>query len=284
MGYLLTFLCRLFENIIFGASAHLTISVGGIIFLATPALAQAGAYGLIITQKASGSLLLGLGAALALTLLMGFIYAYAYQKLSADSYAVFTLTSALAFDGLIRSWDTLTGGVLGIVGISRPSFATSLIGICLLQFIVVLIFIGVYILFFKSAFGRQARALRENKAHLDALGISSQRVATKTIVLACVFAAISGVLAVWRIQFLDPTYGGIPPLILAITIAIMAYGKQWKGLLLSTFVITALPELLRFAHFPSGVIGNARVILYSAIVIALLHRLASKENSPLRNL
>src|ERR1044071_3336139 len=103
MGYLITQLSRVWENFIFTIGTHLTISVGGVFFFGFPVAFSISAYVLAISQKAGVSPFFAITFALAAAVLVGIFFSALYRRLSADSFAVFTLASILAFDALVRS-------------------------------------------------------------------------------------------------------------------------------------------------------------------------------------
>src|SRR3989344_9663080 len=119
MGYFLNTVTRIWETTLEAVGGHLTLGVGGILFLGFPASFWCGAYGYTVSAKAgltvSASLIIGI----ILSASMGAIYMFFYSRMSNDSFAVMALASVLGMDALIRAWDSVTGGGLGIAGVQR---------------------------------------------------------------------------------------------------------------------------------------------------------------------
>jgi branched-chain amino acid transport system permease protein len=88
-------------------------------------------------------------------------------------------------------------------------------------------------------------------------------------------AGVSGLLAIWRIQFLDPSFGGIVLLIQVVTIAIIAAKPKVRWLAVATLIIVLLPEILRFLNLPSTIIGHLRNLLYAIIMIAITRNISN---------
>lgn len=270
MGYWFTQLARLSETAITAIGAHLTVAVSNIFFLGIPVMFAMGAYAMVIPNKQGLSLPWSIAIALVMTLLTGLIFVLTYLKMSKDSFTIFTLTSILAFDALLKSWDKVTGGVLGISGIMRPGFISSLGKLAWFQFILMLILLACEYVILKSRFGRSLLGMKENPQLIESFGISTKMLGSLTILISCLLAAVAGMIAIWRIQFLDPSFGGIMLLIQTITVAIIAAKPQIKWLAGSTLFVVLLPELLRFFSLPSTVIGHLRSLIYSVLLIIVL--------------
>ena len=282
MGYLYTQIARFWETAILGVGEHLTMSVAGIFFFGFPVTFSLGAYIFAILAKGGVSLSVSVLAALAGSLIMGFLFSVLYRKLSNDSFAVFTLASVMAFDALLHSWDSLTGGVLGIAGVPKPGFITGLLELIILQGVVALAFLTLEYFILKSSFGRSLQAHKESKIFLSSLGRNADTIGSFAIILCSLASAAAGILAVWRIQFLDPTFGGIPVLLQILTISILAVKPKVRWIAVSAFAVVVLPEILRFFPFPSSVIGHLRLLFYSGLLIILVNRLSSGYTSQKR--
>jgi len=275
MGYLFTQIARFFEGLPMSIGSHIAISVSGIFFFGATVAFSLGAYVFTIFAKAGNPIYISVLLALVAAVILGIIFSFFYRRLSTDSFVVFTLASVLAFDALIRSWSSLTGGVLGISGVPRPAYISNLVSLVVLQGIVAVSFILFEYLLLKSPFGRVLQAHKENRTYLNSLGWSSDFIGSSVVVLASFMSAITGILAIWRIQFLDPTFGGIPLLIEFLTISILAIRPKVRWIVISTFVIILIPEILRFFPFPSSILGHLRIILYSGLLIILVKKLSS---------
>jgi len=276
MGYLYTQLARFSEAAIMSMGAHLTIAVSGIFFMGIPVTFSLAAYAMVISQNFGLPLIAALGVALGAVLVASLIFVLAYLKLSADSFTVFTLASILAFDAALKSWDGLTGGVLGIAGITRPAFVSTLVRLAWFQFGLAILAFAVEQIILKTRLGRAMQAMKENKYLVESLGVSSRRVGASAIIISSFVAAIAGIVAIWRIQFLDPSFGGIMLLIEVVTIAIIAAKPKVKWLAVATLIIILLPEALRFLNLPSTIVGHLRNLIYAFILLIMIKNISEK--------
>ena len=275
MGYIYTQIARFWETALLAAGSHLALSVGGIFFFGFPVAFSLGAYVFAILVGTGIGFWPAVFFAVFMSAGVGLVYALLYGKLSNDSFAVFTLASVLALDALIRSWDSMTGGVLGIANIVRPAWVHTFLDLILLQGAVAAAVLIIEYFFLRSPFGRALQAHKEDKILLEASGVSSFRVGSVVLVLSVIFSACAGILAAWRIRFIDPTFGGIPILLQIVTISILAFTPKVRWLAGSTLFVVLLPEVLRFFNFSSTVVGPMRLLVYSVMLIFLVKRMAT---------
>ena len=55
------------------------------------------------------------------------------------------------------------------------------------------------------------------------------------------------------------------------TQSIESRAGNFKGPLVGAAVLIALPEILRFAHFPDGVAANMRLLIYGLLLVLIAH-------------
>jgi len=255
----------------------LSLSQAGIFFLAIPVSYSFMAYSLAILQKKFGmGVLLAFGLGLFLTFLLGLVLSYLYIRVSRESFTVLTAASIVGFEAFLKSFSELTGGVLGISGIMRPSFMKSLFAIMVASGILMVAMMVMEYLIFKAPLGRKIRGMKESETLLESLGISSAKVAVVLISMATVLSGFAGGLEILRIQFLDPTFGGFPNLILVASIAILAQQPSVRSLFLSTLFVVLLPEILRFFNFHPSQMGHMRMLVYSGMLVVLIRNLSGK--------
>ena len=279
MGYLYTILARFFASIMQCAAGQLSLSMAGIFLLSLPVCYSFAAYSLGISYKKFGlSMPNAMLIAIVLTTLLGCVFSYLYTKVSKDSFTILSLGSILAFEAFVKSFDELTGGVLGISGIIRPSFIKTLPKLIIFSLVIMLIIVLVQYLIIQSPMGRKIRALKEHPVALESLGVSTKSTAYFIIISGSILSGIAGILEILRIQFLDPSFGGIPNLIILVSIAILCVKAQVRNLILATAFVIFLPELISFLKFPSALLGHMRVLMYTAILIILLRNISGKFN------
>lgn len=270
MGYVFTIIARYCEGVIASIGAHLTVSISGIFYFGIPVMYALGAYAMVVSQKLGVQMAWSIIISLISVFVVSLLFVASYLRLSKDSFTVFTFMSILAFDALIKSWDRFTGGVLGIAGISRPDFLSTLGQLIVLQALLMILFILFEYFILKSWIGRALLGLKEDEHLTQSLGIATRRLGAAVIIVSSILAAIAGILTIWRIQFLDPSFGGIWLLIQVITVAILAVKPKVRWLALSVLFVVLLQELLRFLPLPLTVIGHLRILLYSILLIVII--------------
>jgi branched-chain amino acid transport system permease protein len=271
MGYLLTNIARIWETSLQSIGGHFVMGMGGILFLGFPVAFWCGAYGYAIAAHAGLAMLPAISIGIALSAASGALFSFFYSRLSNDSFAVMTLASVFAMEALLRSWDSVTGGVLGIAGVPRLSFAQSLQSLAIVEGCVVVVVLLVSSLLERSSFGRSLRALKENKTLLMAMGTSPNVTGQIALLFACLFLGLAGIFGISRIQFLDPSFGGMFLLVQIMTVTIITNSPKISRFFTMAVVIALLPELLRFFNLPTSILGYARNFLYAFILILLIY-------------
>ena len=278
MGYFYTIFARFLASLGQGVGGQVSFSMAGIFLLSLPVCFSFSAYTMAILHKKFAVVLwVSIIIALFLTMMLGALFSYIYTKVSKDSFTVLCLGSILAFDAFVRSFDSLTGGVLGISGILRPESIRTLPALVQFSFFVLIVILVAHYLVLKSPMGRKIRAFKEHPVALQAFGVSQKSVISFVIIGGSLLSGISGLLEVFRIQFLDPSFGGIPNLIVLVSISILALKPKVKAVVLASMLVVFLPELISFLDFPSALLGHLRVLLYSVLLIVLIHTISGKS-------
>lgn len=276
MGYFLTIISSFFGTLFAGVSFHGVFSLAGIFFLGVPVVMKVSVYTLAISQKAGIPPEYAFLLAVVASLLTGLLFAYLFVKVSPDSFAVLGLASLLASEAFLMSWDNVTNGILGISGIKRPELLSSLDSLAICYLITVLLFLILEYVLLKTWIGRSVRAYKQDKNALEVLGVPSQKIAQGLIIFSALVYGIMGVLFAWRVQFIDPTVAGLPTLIEVVTIGILAFRPTIGALVLAGLFVSLFPELLRFLSLPSTILGYARLLLYSVVLLVLIYKLSPR--------
>jgi len=275
MGYFLTTIATFFTTLQAAAGIHGVFSLAGIFFLGVPVVMEMSIYALAIAQKAGIPPQYAFLIAMLVAVLCGILFAYLFVKVSADSFAVLGLASLLASEALLQSWDSVTNGILGI-SVKRPDFFNSLPALAILFGMAMAIVLILEYVLLKTWLGRTIRAYKQNEIALEAIGRPTKKIAQALIIFASCVYGLTGVFIAWRVQFVDPQIAGIPYLIEIITMGILALSPRVRSLAWAALFVTFFPEVLRFLNLPTTMMGYARVILYSLVLLFLIHRLSPK--------
>jgi ABC-type branched-subunit amino acid transport system permease subunit len=194
--------------------------------------------------------------------------------MNTESLAAISIGSILATEAVLQSLDAFTGGILGISGIARPEILATLPRLALGGAVIVMGILLFEAVLLQTPFGRALRAYREAPDTLDGMGVSSIRLVQTAIVTGSVITSVSASFFTWRVQFIDPSIAGIPTLIELLTISIIAFQPRVRAVAVATVFVTFLPETLRFLHLPATSFGQLRILVYSVLLIVLLHAFA----------
>jgi branched-chain amino acid transport system permease protein len=176
-----------------------------------------GAYGIAISATRLGpgwgAVLLGLGAALVVSLLLSLAIGLFSLRVRAIFFSMITLAVAAAFQTLASQLSDFTGGEDGLTfkmpELLSPGYVlsdTPLLGVELngrlltyyLLFVVTVVLLLAMLRIVNSPFGRVLQAIRENEFRAEAIGYRVVVYRTTSSVLSALFATLAGaMLAVW---------------------------------------------------------------------------------------
>lgn len=203
--------------IVLVASYDLLLGYTGIVSFAHTMFFGIGAYGVAIASTRMGpswsSLLVGIAAAVGLSLLLSLVVGLFSLRVRAIFYAMITLAVASAFQTLASQLSDFTGGEDGLNFklpellspgfqlLEEPLLGAALDGKFVTYYIVfacaVLLFLAM-LRIVNSPFGRVLQAIRENDFRAEAIGYRTVVFRTLSNVLAAVFATLAGaLLALW---------------------------------------------------------------------------------------
>ena len=207
----------------------------------------------------------------ALAALVGLVIGYSSLRLSRHAFAIVSLSFALLCMIVARDWVSLTRGAMGIPGLpvptlalfgrewrlSRPadfyylllSFATAAHA---LMYLVV-----------SSRLGRAMRAIRLNEPLAQSQGIDPLRYKLLALALSALLAGMVGGLFVFYLTIVDPSIFDFYYTETMLIMVILGGPGSFWGVLASSAVLAALPDLLRFTT-------DLRMVLYGAVLIAAM--------------
>lgn len=207
-------------------------------------------------------------------LIFGFLISIPTNKLKGDYLALATLSFSFVITAIALNWTGLTRGPLGLPGIPRPRLFgfvfSNNISFLILTFVIALATYFFIRKIVNSPFGKVLQAARDNELAVRVLGKSTFKIKSCALAISAFFAGIAGSLYAHYITFIDPSSFTLLQLIPVFSIVIIGGLASLKGTLLATFILVLLPEPLRFIGFPSSVVGPARQIIYSLLLLLIL--------------
>jgi branched-chain amino acid transport system permease protein len=223
---------------------------------------------LLVTEQ-DWSLCAGVAAGGVLATLVGLVIGYSSLRLSRHAFAIVSLSFALLCMIVARDWVELTRGSMGIPGLPTPAvnlpggmrwriaqpadFYYLLLGFA--AFAHALIYMVV-----TSRLGRAMRAVKLNEPLAQSQGLNPLAYKLLAIALSALLAGMVGGLFVFYLTIVDPSiFDFYYTETMLIMVIIGGPGSFW-GVLASSAVLTALPDMLRFTT-------DLRMVLYGSVLI-----------------
>ena len=181
--------------VLFAASLHLLVSVGGLVSFGHAAYLELGAYGAALGVKLLGlSMIPALIAGSVVGALGAAVVGWFAVSLTGVYFAMLTLAFAQILWSAAFQWVSLTGGDNGILGIWPSVWASSAAHFYWLTLAVVALAVaGLWMIIF-SPFGYALRAARDSELRAEAIGVNRRSVQWRAFVIAGAAAGLAGAL------------------------------------------------------------------------------------------
>ena len=199
--------------------------------------------------------------------------------------AIATLSFTIIVEVLIKELGSLTGGLQGLSGIPRLTFAghpiASDLAFHYLLWSVTLAALWFALNLAHSRMGRAFRAIKEGETATTLLGVDVGRHKIEVFVLSSLFASLGGSLYAHFVTFVSPAAGSVMFAIdIILVLAFGGFDRIW-GAMLGVFAFTYLNEYaVAFADYKRVVFGVALVVIMSFFPAGLLAGLASLGAMP----
>ena len=176
------------------------------------------------------------------------------MRLRGDYLAIVTLGFGEIIRVAILNIDAV-GGARGFAGIPQRTNLAWVAAVAALTFIVIRNLV-------RSYHGRALLAIREDEIAAEALGVPTTRYKVSAFVVAAFFAGVSGGLFSHYTYLHTNSFTFMKSIEVIVMVVLGGMGSL-IGSILGAFILTALPELLRFA-------SAERLIIYSLLLIVLM--------------
>ena len=269
---ILTFLML---NILLAQSMNLLTGIAGQISLGHAGFYGMGAYSSAILMKTAGlPFVVSVPLAGAIGALTGYLVSFPAGRVREFYLAMMTLAFGLIFREVVREWDGLTGGAVGLSGIASTTlrnlilFGWTLNSTDYFRLVLVVTAVVMWLVhnFIQSRYGRAFYAIHYSELAAGSLGIP--RVATKKLAytLAAGMAGIAGGLYAHLVGYLGPESFDLPRSIEVLVTTVVGGLGSMTGQVLSAVVFTFLPEKLQiFAQYQFIVYGL--ILAFSLILL-----------------
>jgi branched-chain amino acid transport system permease protein len=275
-------------TVIGAMGVNLILGYAGQETLAQAAFLGIGAYLTALTTKAGlpyGAAFLLSGAA---AFLIGILLGFPALRVQKHYLAFVTLAFAVLAWLIFRNEQWLTGGVMGIGDIRRPSlFGISLRNHVSFYWFVMAVTALLAFAFWwmiRSPWGRAFMALRENPIRAESLGVDVRLYTLLAFAIGCAYGGFAGALYAPLVEFIDPTPFALAQSFLYLLMVVLGGAGSFFGPFIGAAVAVLLPEWLRFAQGYYLLIYAVAVMLLMAFapggVAGLIERLLSARRKP----
>lgn len=234
--------------VILAASMNLVTGSAGLLSLGHAAFFGVGAYAAaLLATKLGWPFWLTLPASAAAAAAVGAVVAVPTMRLTSIYFAVATLGIGEMIYVTLLNWVGFTRGPMGIRGIAGVSLfgwqtlATGLVvGAAVMVAVLWLVHRLVH-----SYYGNALRALREDDACADAMGIDVGRLKLQAFAIACALAGVAGALFAHTTGYISPESFRFGESILILSMVVVGGLGSLYGSIVGAVILTVLPELLR---------------------------------------
>jgi branched-chain amino acid transport system permease protein len=277
--YPLHLVCTVGIFVILAVSLNIVVGFAGQISLGHAAFFAVGAYtSSLLAVKFGIPFWFGIFAGGLISFLFGILLGTPTLRVREIYLSVVTICFGLMVQLALVNLDSITGGARGIYGIPRPSFGSFVFASPQSFYYIILFFSLLTILsslrLLRSRFGRAFLSIRENELAAQTVGVRTTYYKILAFAISSFYAGLAGSLYAHYVSYINPdafTFGTSVDVLVMIVIG--GLGNVW-GSVIGAFVITLLPEYLRFmqqyyrAVFGIGLIFMM-VFMRSGIVSAL---------------
>lgn len=234
----------------------------------------------ILTAQAGWPFLLVVPPALVITFALGYGVGIPALRLHGLYLALVTLALAVVTPPILRRFDGLTGGAMGLT-VPQPE-PPAWTGLAEDQYLYLMALVAAVVAFvlvrnlINSRIGRAMIAIREDELAAETMGVDLARVKTLAFAWSAMLAGLAGVLFTWTIGFVSPdSFTIVLSIELLAALVVGGLGSIWGALLGGLFLVyipnlsedlnqaapgIAFGALLILAMyvFPGGIAGLAR--------------------------
>jgi branched-chain amino acid transport system permease protein len=240
-NYALTVGSEIAIFVVFAASLHFLMSVGGLASFGHAAYFGLGAYGVAFLAKLAGlpmiaSLLLGP----LLGLLGAVVFGFFAVQLSGVYFAMLTLAFAQIVWSIAFQWVSVTGGDNGILGVWPEKWAASPSHFYWLSIGVAALCVAALRIVVFSPFGYALRATRDSIRRSEAIGIDGKRVQWTAFVIAGTVAGVAGALFAYLKGSVFPDSLGISLSVDALVMVLLGGVETVSGAVVGAIAYKAL--------------------------------------------
>jgi branched-chain amino acid transport system permease protein len=283
--YALTVGAEIAIFVIFAASLHFLMSVGGLASFGHAAYFGLGAYGVAFLAKMAGlPMILCLAVGPLLGLLGAAIFGFFAVQLSGVYFAMLTLAFAQIVWSIAFQWVGVTGGDNGILGVWPAAWAAGPASFYWLSLAVAALAVAAMRVIVFSPFGYALRATRDSALRGEAIGIDGKRIQWTAFVIAGAVAGVAGALFAYLKGSVFPDSLGISLSVDALVMVLLGGVETVSGAVVGAIVFKALNIwLVSQTDLSKLVLGAVIVLIVVALpkgIVGVLETIATQRRTP----
>jgi branched-chain amino acid transport system permease protein len=257
---------EIFAFVLFAASLHLLMGLGGMVSFGHAAYFGIGAYAAALLLKLAGwPMPLAFVAAPVVAGLAAVAFGYFCVRLTSIYFAMLTLAFAQIVYAVVHQWDAVTGGDNGVLSVWPPawlatparyyywSLAATLSGVVLLRVVAA------------SPFGLSLRAVRDHARRAEALGIDVRVLQWAAFVVAGFVAGLGGAIFAFLKGSVFPVSTEAPMSVQPLVMVLLGGVGSPSGPLIGAAVYKLLDTVItRYTDYWQLVLGGILILLVLA--------------------
>ncbi|MBR2787569.1 MAG: branched-chain amino acid ABC transporter permease [Erysipelotrichaceae bacterium] len=258
-------------NMIFAMSLNLLMGIGGTVSFGHAAFYSIGAYTTACLWYHFGwDYSTNFIFVILVTGLAGLLLALPMSRITGRYVTIITLSFAEIVNLIIRNWDPVTLGQMGIVGIPNITLFGFRFKTKIQFFYFTLIFVILTYIFLKwlveSKLGRNLQAMRDDSIAAEAMGIKLFPNKVIVFTISAIIAGIAGSLYAHLMTYVEPATFNANLSFNCISIVVVGGLGNFTGTLIGALFLTILPEYLRRFEF----LFKYRMIAYGMVLVIVM--------------
>jgi branched-chain amino acid transport system permease protein len=248
------------------ASVNFLVGQAGLASLGHAAIAGAAGYAVAWSFKQGWDPALSVLLAIALTLVVSFVYGILTMRTAGIYFLMVTLAIGMLIYGLAFRWSSVTGGDNGIL-LQRPEWINARENWWIFYYFVLAVLILAMLLLWivsRSPFGASLRGIRDNESRMRSLGYSVAAYKVAALMISGFVAGVSGILGAWNTQSVSPDSVNVSGSILLIVMVILG----GVGTLLGPLVGAAIVIIVQFTV--SSYVDRWQTLLGVVFIVVIL--------------
>ena len=269
---------------IFAMSLNLLMGIGGTVSFGHAAFYSIGAYTTAVlwyhfkTPYSTNFI-----PVIIITGLAGLLLSLPMSRITGRYVTIITLSFAEIVNLIIKNWDPVTLGQMGIVGIPSVTLFGHVLKDKREFFYLTMVFVILTYIFMSwlvnSKLGRNLRAISNDPIAAEAMGIKIFPYKVIVFTISAIFAGIAGSLYAHLMSYVEPATFNSNLSFQCISMVVIGGLGNFSGTMLGALFLTILPEYLRKFEF----LFKYRMIAYGLILVIVMWINHSIPGTKLKN-